>query len=203
MPDHVVPNAILWLPFVASLVVFVLRGRGRNLASWLMTCAALACLLLTLSLYPAIAGGDALRHVFEWAPSLGLDFTVRVDGFSWLFMLLISGIGMLVGVYARYYMPADDPLSRFFALLLAFMGAMLGIVMSGNVIQLVFFWELTSLFSFLLIGYWNHGASARDGARMALIVTGGGGFCLLARSEERRVGKGCVRPCRSRWAATH
>src|SRR3546814_953418 len=95
-------------------------------------------------------------------------------------MLLISGIGMLVGVYARYYMPADDPLSRFFALLLAFMGAMLGIVMSGNVIQLVFFWELTSLFSFLLIGYWNHGASARDGARMALIVTGGGGFCLLA-----------------------
>src|SRR3546814_9880723 len=101
MPDHVVPNAILWLPFVASLVVFVLRGRGRNLASWLMTCAALACLLLTLSLYPAIAGGAALRHVFEWAPSLGLDFTVRVDGFSWLFMLLISGIGMLVGVYAR------------------------------------------------------------------------------------------------------
>src|SRR3546814_9487651 len=95
MPDHVVPNAILWLPFVASLVVFVLRGRGRNLAAWLMTCAALACLLLTLSLYPAIAGGDALRHVFEWAPSLGLDFTVRVDGFSWLFMLLISGIGML------------------------------------------------------------------------------------------------------------
>src|SRR3546814_502992 len=60
------------------------------------------------------------------------------------------------------------------------MGAMLGIVMSGSVIQLVFFWELTSLFSFLLIGYWNHGASARDGARMALIVTGGGGFCLLA-----------------------
>src|SRR3546814_11225418 len=57
---------------------------------------------------------------------------------------------------------------------------MLGIVMSGNVIQLVFFWELTSLFSFLLIGYWNHGASARDGARMALIVTVGGGFCLLA-----------------------
>src|SRR5690606_38043268 len=86
----------------------------------------------------------------------------------------------LVGVYARYYMSPDDPLSRFFALLLAFMGAMLGIVMSGNVIQLVFFWELTSLFSFLLIGYWHHGASARDGARMALIVTCGGGLCLFA-----------------------
>ena len=180
MADHIVPSAILWLPFLASLFVFVLRGRGRNVAAWLMTCTALACLALTLSLYPAIAGGEVLRHVFEWAPSLGLDFTLRVDGFSWLFMLLVCGIGMLVGVYARYYMPPDDPLSRFFALLLAFMGAMLGIVMSGNVIQLVFFWELTSLFSFLLIGYWNNGASARDGARMALIVTGGGGFCLLA-----------------------
>src|SRR5690606_25271661 len=119
-------------------------------------------------------------HVFEWAPVLGLDFTLRVDGLAWLFMVLVSGIGMLVGVYARYYMPPDDPLSRFFALLLAFMGAMLGIVMSGNVIQLVFFWELTSLFSFLLIGYWHNGASARDGARMALIVTSGGGLCLLA-----------------------
>src|SRR3546814_21158694 len=106
MPDHVVPNAILWLPFVASLVVYVLRGRGRNLAAWLMTCAALACLLLTLSLYPAIAGGDALRHVFEWAHSLGMDFTVRVDGFRWLFMMLIRGIGILVAVFPRSSMPA-------------------------------------------------------------------------------------------------
>src|SRR3546814_8815385 len=94
---------------------------------------------------------------------------------------------MLVGVYARYYMPADDPLSRLFALLLAFMGAMLGIVMSGNVIQLVFFWELTSLLSFLLIGYWHHGASARDGARMALIVTSGGGLCLFADRKSTRL----------------
>ena len=75
----------------------------------------------------------------------------------------------------------DDPVPRFFSFLLAFMGAMLGVVLSGNLIQLVFFWELTSLFSFLLIGYWHHNASgARRGARMALIVTGAGGLCLLA-----------------------
>ncbi len=180
MPHHAVPTVILCLPFAAALVVFVLGGRGRRAATWLMTGTALLCLLLSLWMYPAIVAGGALRQAMSWAPGLGLDVSLRVDGFSWLFMLLICGIGALVGVYARYYMPADDPLSRLFGLLLAFMGSMLGIVMSGNVIQLVFFWELTSLFSFLLIGYWHHGASARDGARMALIVTSGGGLCLFA-----------------------
>ncbi len=178
MPDATLPSAILALPFAAALLL--LRPRGRRLAVWLMTGTALLGLLLSLWLYPAIANGGALRQVIPWAPGLGLDLVLRVDGFAWLFMLLICGIGLLVGIYARYYMPADDPLARFFALLLAFMGSMLGIVMSGNVIQLVFFWELTSLFSFLLIGYWHHGASARDGARMALVVTSGGGLCLFA-----------------------
>jgi multicomponent K+:H+ antiporter subunit A len=180
MPDQLVPSVILWLPFLAGSVVLLWRARDRRVALWLMIGTALLGLLLTLGLYPVIAEQGVLRRVFQWAPALGLDFTIRVDGLSWLFMLLICGIGLLVAVYARYYMPADDPLSRFFSLLLAFMGSMLGIVMSGNVIQLVFFWELTSLFSFLLIGYWNHGASARDGARVALIVTSGGGLCLFA-----------------------
>ena len=83
-------------------------------------------------------------------------------------------------LYARYYMSPADPVPRFFSFFLAFMGSMLGVVLSGNLIQLVFFWELTSLFSFLLIGYWHHNAAARDGARMALIVTSAGGLCLLA-----------------------
>ena len=95
-----------------------------------------------------------------------------MDGFAWLFAGLVTGIGALVVLYARYYMSSDDPVPRFFAFLLAFMGAMTGVVLSGNLIQLVFFWELTSLFSFLLIGYWHHTAAARDGARMALTITG-------------------------------
>ena len=113
-------------------------------------------------------------------PSLGLDFVLRMDGFAWLFAGLVSGIGALVVLYARYYMSAEDPVPRFFAFLLAFMGSMTGVVLSGNLIQLVFFWELTSLFSFLLIGYWHHTAAARDGARMALTVTAAGGLCLFA-----------------------
>ena len=90
---------------------------------------------------------------------------LRLDGFAWLFAMLITGIGLLVVLYARYYMSPEDPVPRFFSFLLAFMGAMLGVVLSGNLIQLVVFWELTSLFSFLLIGYWHHRTDARATAR--------------------------------------
>ena len=87
--------------------------------------------------------------------------------------MLVLAIGLLVVVYARYYMSPADPVPRFFAFLLAFMGSMLGVVLSGNLVQLVVFWEVTSLFSFLLIGYWHQSANAREGARMALTVTAG------------------------------
>src|SRR3546814_3623840 len=86
-----------------------------------------------------------------------------MDGFAWMFTVLVTAIGLLVVLYSRYYMSPADPVTRFFAFLLGFMGSMLGIVLSGNLIQLVFFWELTSLFSFLLIGYWHHTLKARDG----------------------------------------
>ncbi len=180
MPHDALLIAIVGIPFLASLAALFIRANARNLAAWLATGAALASLALSIALYPGVVDGGVVRLVIPWVPSLGLDLTLRVDGFAWLFLVLISGIGALVGIYARYYMSPDDPVPRFFAFLLAFMGSMLGIVMAGNVIQMVFFWELTSLFSFLLIGYWHHGAAARDGARMALIVTSAGGLCLLA-----------------------
>ncbi|RZA12296.1 MAG: monovalent cation/H+ antiporter subunit A, partial [Proteobacteria bacterium] len=134
---------------------------------------------LLIRFYPALAGGDVVRLSNPWLPSLGLDLTFRLTGFSWLFALLVLGIGALVVLYARYYMAAADPVPRFFSFLLAFMGSMLGLVLSGNLIQIAFFWEMTSLFSFLLIGYWHHNQSARDGARIALIMTASGGVCLL------------------------
>jgi multicomponent K+:H+ antiporter subunit A len=180
VPYGCVPTFVLLLPFAAALAT-PLVGRGnRRRTTWLMTGTAGLCLVLSALLFPAIADGGMVRQTFAWAPGLGLDFTLRVDGLTWLFLVLVSGIGLLVGIYATYYMPPEYPLVRFYSLLLGFMGAMLGIVLSGNVIQLVFFWELTSLFSFLLIGYWHHGKSARDAARTALIVTVTGGLCLLA-----------------------
>ena len=115
----------------------------------------------------------------RWLPELGLNFTLRMDGFAWMFAGLVTAIGLLVVVYARYYMSASDPVPRFFSLFLAFMGAMLGMVLSGNLILLAVFWELTSIVSFLLIGYWHHNVHAREGARMALTVTGTGGLCMF------------------------
>jgi len=140
---------------------------------------ALGCLVITVLAYPQVTDGNVLRYDLEWIPQLGLNFSLRLDGFAWMFCVLITGIGFLVTVYARYYMSEDDPVPRFFSFFLAFMGAMLGIVLSGNVILLSIFWELTSISSFLLISYWNNSAAARDGARMALTITGIGGFCLL------------------------
>jgi len=171
--------AVLSVPFIGSMIAAALPQSARNWAAALAGSIAIAGAILLILYYPALARGEVIRHEASWLPSLGLQFTLRLDGFTWLFALMVLTIGALVILYARYYMSPEDPVPRFFAFLQAFMGAMLGIVLSGNLIQLAFFWELTSLFSFLLIGYWHHNQGARDGARMALIVTGFGGVCML------------------------
>lgn len=170
---------LLLLPFVGSCVAALLPHNARNAESLLAGVIALVGTVQVAMLYPQIANGGVIREEFAWLPSLGINLVLRLDGFAWLFSLLVLGIGTLVSVYARYYMSPQDPVPRFFAFFLAFMGAMLGLVISGNLIQIVFFWELTSLFSFLLIGYWHHRSDARRGAYMALTVTGAGGLCLL------------------------
>src|SRR5690606_10879947 len=172
-------SLILLLPFVGSLCAAFLPANARNAAPWLAGAVALACSVLVAMAWPQIGGGVVLRESVAWAPQLGVELVLRLDGYAWLFAMLVSGMGLLVVLYARYYMSAQDPVPRFFSFLLAFMGAMLGVVMSGNLIQLVVFWELTSLTSFMLIAYWYHREDARRGARMALIVTVGGGLSLL------------------------
>lgn len=129
---------------------------------------------------PQVFAGKIVQAGWDWVPAIGLNLTFRLDGLGFLFALLILGIGLLVILYARYYLAERDPVGRFYAFLLLFMAAMLGIVLSDNLLLLLVFWELTSLSSFLLIGYWKHHADARQGARMALAITGGGGLALLA-----------------------
>jgi multicomponent K+:H+ antiporter subunit A len=171
---------IIALPFVASLAAILLPSDSRAPATWLAGATTFTCLALTLSLYPSVSSGSAVQRRIEWIPSLGLDFTLRMDGFAWIFALLVSGIGLLVVIYTRYYISPDDPVRRFYLFFLAFTGSMLGVVLAGNLILVVVFWELTSIFSFLLIGYWHHNQAARDGARMALTITAIGGLALLA-----------------------
>ncbi len=171
---------IVLLPFAGSLCAAFLPANARNAESWLAGLVALTCMVSTLALYPQVAAGGVVRLVAPWLPQAGLDFYLRMDGYAWLFTLLVSLMGVLVVIYARYYMSPRDPVPRFFSFLLAFMGSMLGIVLSGNLVQLVVFWELTSFSSFMLIAYWYQRVDARQGARMALTVTATGGFCLLA-----------------------
>src|SRR5690606_12570594 len=171
---------LISLPFAGALAAGLLPTFARNAAAWLAGGVSFAGFALVWLAYPTIAAGNVIRQEITWMPSLGMNFVLRMDGIAMMFAGLVTAIGMLVVLYARYYMSAEDPVPRFFAFLLAFMGAMLGIVLSGNLIQLVVFWELTSLLSFLLIGYWHHTPAARDGARMSLTVTATGGLCLLA-----------------------
>lgn len=166
-------------PFIASLVAALLPTDARNRESWLAGIVALSGLLVTSYLYTQLGADGVVQREFDWLPAFGLNLVLRMDGLAWLFAMLIQGIGLLVVIYARYYMSPKDPVPRFFSFLLAFMGSMLGVVLSGNLIQLVVFWELTSVTSFLLIGYWHHRADARRGARMAFTVTASGGLCLL------------------------
>ena len=180
MADQLTLLALVVLPFLGAIAAGLMPTRARDAASGLAGAVTLLCLGLVWLAYPAVSEGAVLRTELPWMPALGLNLVLRMDGFAWLFAGLVAGIGALVVLYARYYMSEEDPVPRFFAFLLAFMGAMTGLVLSGNLVQLVFFWELTSLFSFLLIGYWHHTAAARDGARMALTVTGTGGLALFA-----------------------
>ncbi|HMN45423.1 MAG TPA: monovalent cation/H+ antiporter subunit A [Povalibacter sp.] len=171
---------IVLLPFLGALCAAFLPSNARNAEAWLAGAVSITCFGLAISLFPQIADGEVVRVVIPWLPQFGLDFYLRLDGYSWLFAQLVTGMGALVVLYARYYMSPADPVPRFFSFLLAFMGAMVGMVLSGNLIQLVIFWELTSLTSFMLIAYWYHLPDARRGARMASTVTAAGGLCLLA-----------------------
>ncbi|KQW66967.1 cation:proton antiporter [Phenylobacterium sp. Root77] len=171
---------IVGAPALAGVAAMCLPSQARNAAAALAAGACLAVLAITITLVGAIEATGPVRQSLNWAPSLGLAITFRIDGLAWLFVVLIAAIGVLIAGYARGYMPADEPTPRFFAYLLGFTASMLGVVTSGNLLQLVVCWELTALFSFLLIGFWYGSQSARSAARQALLTTALGGLCLLA-----------------------
>ena len=167
------------LPFLGAVFPALLIRAGRNAsasAAGLTTFLAFVGLLLHA---PAVFRGEVIQVGVDWLPGLGLNANFFLDGLGFLFAAMILGIGLLVILYARFYLSREDPMGQFYTYLLLFQGAMVGIVLSDNILLLLVFWELTSLSSFLLIGYWKHLPEGRQGARMALAVTGSGGLAMI------------------------
>src|SRR5690554_4307845 len=173
---------LLALSFLGSCVAGPLsRLVPPKAAGWLLALLPAGLFAVFVGLAPSIEAGLALTDHVAWAPSLGVDLAFRLDGFGFLFALLITGIGALVVVYAGAYLTEElrAVRARFFTLILLFMTAMLGAVLSDNLIVFYLFWEATSIISFLLIGFHAESPHARDAALMSLRVTVAGGLALL------------------------
>ncbi|WP_089232605.1 monovalent cation/H+ antiporter subunit A [Tropicimonas sediminicola] len=167
------------LPFIGALFPGLMIRVGRNACALSAGWATLSALILLGIHSTAVWRGEIVTYRLDWMPLLGLNAHFMLDGLGLLFATMILGIGLLIILYARFYLSREDPMGQFYTYLMLFQGAMLGIVLSDNILMMVIFWELTSLSSFLLIGYWRHTGAGRQGARMALAVTGMGGLALI------------------------
>ncbi|MGT2514452.1 monovalent cation/H+ antiporter subunit A [Sphingomonas panni] len=171
---------LISMPFLAVILLMVTRRASRQVHMLIAGTASAGGLAILLSQANAVLFGRTPTAGMAWLPTLGLDFRLWLDPLALLFAGLILGIGLLVVVYAQGYLAKEEPTARFLSFLMLFQGAMVGIALSSNVLLMLVFWELTSLASFLLIGFWRDRADARQGARMALTITGGGGLALIA-----------------------
>ncbi|QPQ32860.1 Na+/H+ antiporter subunit A [Lysinibacillus sp. JNUCC 51] len=170
------------LPFVCAALIPLLYRRLRRVAhlGWFVLSVPFILFLLLARYIPQIAEGKTFIHTYEWIPSFNINFTTYLDGLSMIFGLLITGVGSLVILYSIFYLSTKESLHHFYCYLLLFMGAMLGVVFSDNLMVLYTFWELTSVSSFLLIAFWHHRKSSRAGARKAMTITVFGGLSMLA-----------------------
>lgn len=169
---------VFFLPFIAAaLAPFLVRAPG---AVWGLPLVLLLDFSLLAGFAPAVAAGEVVTGAVAWAPSLKLSLSWRLDGLSLAFALVIAGVGVLVAIYAAAYLPYDARRGRFFSVLMAFAGAMQGLVLADSFLLMFAFWELTAITSFLLIGHSPWREEARRAALQAWIVTGAGGLALLA-----------------------
>ncbi len=165
---------------LSALVAPLFARRIGDRAGWLLAIAPLGSFIWFASCIPVVAGGGVIIESAAWVPALDVALTMRLDGLSLLFALLITGIGTLIVLYAGAYLHDHHHLGRFYAYLLLFMMAMLGLVVADDLIAMFVFWELTSVASFLLIAFQHESAVSRRAALQALLITGGGGLALLA-----------------------
>ncbi len=172
--------ALLLAPFGAAMLAPMIARETGSAAGWILALVPAGLFVALAMTAPDVAAGKPVRISADWVPSLGLAFSFFVDGLSLVFALLVTGIGAFIILYAAGYLEGHPHRGRFLAFMLAFMGAMLGLVLTDNLVGLFVFWELTSVTSFLLIGFDHERERARRGAIQALVVTGAGGLALMA-----------------------
>lgn len=170
------------IPFIFAVFIPILYKvfTPRIHTGWFVFPIPLLIFIYLLTYIPAVSSGETVNHTLPWIPSLGINFTNYLDGLSLIFALLITGVGALVILYSIYYMSKTrESLHNFYVYLCVFMGAMLGVVFSDNILVLYVFWELTSISSFLLIAYWYQRKQSRYGAQKSLLITVFGGLVML------------------------
>ena len=177
-PHTVIVLAVLLPMLTAALAPWIQRFVGGT-AGWALAIAPIAGFVGLWGLIDPVSHGEPVNVVFGWAPSWGIDLAFRVDGLSLTFSMTIAAIGALILIYTGSYLKGHAHQGRFFTFMLLFMGAMQGLVLADNVVGLYMFWELTSVTSFLLIGFDHSRQAARRAATQALVVTGMGGLALL------------------------
>jgi multicomponent Na+:H+ antiporter subunit A len=170
----------VFLPFIMAGILPAAEKVLKNRIGWYATATAFLSLLLVALAVPSVVNGENVRGSVAWLPSLGIEMSFYGDGLSIMFGLIVSGVGILIMAYSNEYMSKREDLSRYYRQLLMFMGSMLGMVFSSNIIQLFIFWELTSITSFMLIGYWRNRPMSVYGATKSLLITASGGIFMLA-----------------------
>jgi len=149
-------------------------------SGWFIALLPLALTVYFATLLPLVVAGQALQHSVAWVPVLGVNFSFYLDGLSLLFALLITGIGTFIVIYSGGYLKGHPDLGKFYLIILLFMASMLGLVLADDIVTLFVMWELTSITSYLLIGFHHSEFKSRRAAMQALLVTAGGGLALLA-----------------------
>ncbi|MFC0299711.1 Na+/H+ antiporter subunit A [Virgibacillus soli] len=170
----------IFLPFIVAIFIPLLNKRFPRIhIGWFVFIVPMILFFTLVRFIPSIASGKTYSQVWQWIPTYDISFATYLDGLSLIFGLLITGIGTLVILYSIYYLSPKESLSHFYVYLLLFMGAMLGVVFSDNMMVMYLFWELTSISSFLLIAFWYHRKQSRYGAQKSLLITVGGGIAML------------------------
>ncbi len=178
--SHGMTFFVLILPFLAALIAPLLTRIFKHNAAWLLALAPALMFLHFAGFLGVVANGGVVTGGYQWVPAFNVNFSWYLDGLSLTFALLICGIGTLIVLYSGGYLKKHEHLGRFFSFILMFMGSMLGLVVADSFMMLFVYWELTSITSFLLIGFDHKREAARRAALQALVVTGGGGLLLLA-----------------------